>query len=70
MNAIIYLDVPVLIMKEEVYYHALNSIISNNIHIYICLKNYMCTNDITQLIQVCKFIEIVLKKLKQPPGNS
>ena len=30
----------------------------------------MCTNDITQLNQVCKFIEIVLKKVKQPPGNT
>jgi len=30
----------------------------------------MCTNDITQLIQVCEFIEIVFKKVKQPPGNS
>ena len=30
----------------------------------------MCTQDKAQLIQVCKFIEIVLKKVNQPPGNS
>jgi len=43
------------------------SIIINNIHMF---KKFMCTNDISQLIQVCKFIEVVLKKVKQPPDNS
>jgi len=64
MNTIIYLDVPVLIMKDEVYYHAL---VYQYQHTYV--KKIVCTNDITQLIQDWK-IEIVLKKVKQPPGNS
>jgi len=62
MNTIIYSDVPVLIMKEV---FIMLGIISYNIHTF-----NMCKIDIMHVNQVCKFIEIELKKVKQPIGNT
>ena len=40
----------------------------NNINV-LCFQRIMCENDCIRLISISKFISIVFKTLRNPPGN-